>query len=314
MLRTSSTGSSTGRFDTVYFFDRTPELVAQTQQRIPGSIGFVGSFVETVLAPIAGGNPLEAPAAEEDIASVRRKQTLEATKQDFVGSFPFDVLNLDLQDYIFKARDTIPGDVMRALRCVCEWQRQPLAAKQGPEYLDGFTLLFTTRAGPSELQEEYAVMLLERLQANVESDGDLATLLRGRNGLEIQRLQQEDFDAFLELSVPKMIANVLLEEDWHAEREPGILAFRFTRNTETEPYTILHFAMNVRRQNPPRDHRVPGTGSTTDAAAAYRDVVRQLFQTPATVVTDWVANGADLEPSLEDIKRRRRKYYPDEMR
>jgi hypothetical protein len=297
----------------VYFFDRTPELVAQTQLRIPGSIGFVGSFVETVLTPIAGGNPLEAPATEEDIAPVRRKQTLEATKQDFVGSFPFDVLNLDLQDYIFKAKDTIPGDVIRALRCVCEWQRQPLAAKHGPEYLEGFTLLFTTRVGPAELHEDYAAMLLKRLESNVEADGTLAELLKGRNGLEVEQLQNEDFDAFFELAVPKVIASVLLEEDWYAERDPGIVAFRFVRNTEAEPYTIVHFAMSVRRQEPTRDQRAPGTGPAAVAVADYQEVVRQLFQTPATLVTDEVAKAAELKPSLEDIKGRRRKYYPDEM-
>jgi hypothetical protein len=305
--------SSTDRFDTVYFFDRTPEAVAQTQQRIPGAVGFVGSFVETVLEPVRGGNPLAAPEAEQDTAPVRKRQTLQATKQDFVASFPFDVLNLDLQDYIFRARDTIPGDVMRALRSVCEWQRHPLDTKHGPEHLDGFTLLFTTRVGPAELHADYAAMLMQRLQANVAGDGELAGLLKARNGLEVQQLQQADFDAFFELSVPKLIASILLEEDWFVDREPGLLAFRFTRNAEEAPYTIVHFAMHVCRQEPSRDHRVPGTGPAPDAVTAYREIVRRLFQTPAVVVTEAMASGATLQPSLEEIKGRRRRYYPDEM-
>lgn len=305
--------STEDRFDTVYFFDRTPDLVAQTQLRIPGSIGFVGSFVETVLEPVAGNDPLSAPTAESDTAEVRKKQTLAATKLDFIRSFPFDVLNLDLQDYIFKAKDKIPGDVMRALRCVCEWQRQPLKVKNEIEHLEGFTLLFTTRVGPAELHEEYAAMLLHRLEANVQQDDQLAALLKDRNGLEVQQLQAGDFDSFFDLAVPKVVANILLEEDWFVEREPGILAFRFVRETDGAPYTIVHFAMNVRRQNPNRDNRGPGTGYAAEASAAYREVVRMLFKTRATVVTEAVANGATLTPSLDDIKGRRRKYYPDGM-
>jgi hypothetical protein len=307
------TRSTTDRFDTVYFFDRTPDLVAQTQLRIPGSIGFVGSFVETVLAAIEGGNPLDAPATEQDTVAVRKSQTLRATKQDFVASFPFDVLNLDLQDYIFRAKDTIPGDVMRALRRVCEWQRNPLATKHGPEYLDGFTLLFTTRIGPAELHNDYAAMLLQRLELNVHADDQLTALLNARNGLTVAQLQGEDFDAFFELSVPKVIVAILMEEDWYVEPQPGILAFRFTRNTDGDPYTIVHFAMDVRRQVPPRDQRAPGTGAAPDAVTAYRDVVRALFQTPAVVVTDATAAAAPLTPSLDQIRARRRKYFPDEM-
>src|SRR5436305_1707589 len=50
--------SRTDKFDTVFFFDRTPELVFQTQLRIPGSYGFAGKFVETVLSPLVAGDPL----------------------------------------------------------------------------------------------------------------------------------------------------------------------------------------------------------------------------------------------------------------
>jgi hypothetical protein len=90
------TRSRVGRFDTVYYFDRTPELVAETAHRIPGSIGFAGNFLETVLTPVVLGDPLAAPSEEPDTADVRRRQTLGGTRQAFEASFPFDVLNLDL--------------------------------------------------------------------------------------------------------------------------------------------------------------------------------------------------------------------------
>jgi len=304
--------SPTGRFDTVYFFDRSAELVAQTQQRIPGSIGFAGNFVETVLTPIVGSDPLAAPTRQRDTAAVRRRQVLEATRRDFEASFPFDVLNLDLQDMTFKAKDRVPGDVINSLRKMCEWQRQPLRSASGsPELLDGFTLLFTTRVGPAELREDYATMLLDSLALNVAADGSLADCLRQRNGLEVAQLRQQDFRTFFELGVPKVIANVLMEEDWHVEPNPGVLAFRFTRAGHS-PYEIVHFAMNAGRQSPPRDQRPPGIPAES-AKTAYKAFVRRLFETPAVYVTDTVVSGLDLKPSLEEIKDRRRLFYPDEM-
>ncbi len=303
--------SANDRFDTVYFFDRTPELVAQTQLRIPGSIGFAGSFVDTVLAPLDAIDPLAAPATERDTKPVRQKQILQATKQDLLKSFPFDVLNLDLQDIIFKARDPFPGDVIRALRQVCEWQRLPLASKLAPEFIEGFTLLFTTRIAPAELREDYAQMLLNRLQSNMAADAGLTELLTIRTGVEVHQLQQADFGAFFELGLPKVIATVLIEEDWHIEADPGVMAFRFTR-PGPPPYEILHFAMNVRRQSPPRDQREPGV-TPPEVVAAYQAVTRRLFSTPAMPVTDDTVAAATLTPSLEDIKVQRRKYYPDAM-
>jgi hypothetical protein len=302
---------TTGRFDTVCFFDRTVELVEQTKLRIPGSIGFAGSFVETVLTPLAGANPLAAPSTERDTEDVRRRQVLQATKRDFIDKFPFDVLNLDLEDLIFKARDKFPGDVIKALKQLCEWQRQPLISRSGPELLSGFTLLFTTRLGPAELREDYAQMLACELEANVAANRLLAKLLESRNGLEIGRLQEEDFATFFELGVPKVIAKVLMDEDWYIDPIPGLVAFKFTRPGRP-PYDIVHFAMNVSRQSPPRDERHPGT-IPSPVAAAYEAFAHRLFERPAAVVTDSTVSGIDLKPSLEQIKARRRKYYSDEM-
>jgi len=305
------TRSDTGRFDTVYYFDRTPELVAETEHRIPGSVGFAGNFLETVLAPIMLGDPLAPPGAEPDRADVRRRQTLQATRRAFEASFPFDVLNLDLEDMTFKAKDPIPGDVIRALRRLCEWQRQPLRGKWGLETLGGFTLLFTTRVGPAELADDYMAMLLNSLNRNIAADDSLAVSLHRRNGLDVTQLLRQDFGTFFELGVPKIIADVLMEEDWHIEPDPGVMTFRFTRGGSS-PYEIVHFAMNVIRQSPPRDARAPGTTPDT-VRTSYTLCMRQLFDTAAVRVTDALAKSAKLEPSLAEIKDRRRQYYSDEM-
>lgn len=307
--------SSTNRFDTVCFFDRTPDLVAETQLRIPGARGFYGSFVDTVLAPdIAVAAPLAPPPTDQDTREVRDRQRVQATRQEFKDSFPYDVLNLDLEDLIFRAHDTIPGDVIRAFKRVCEWQRRPVNNAGQAEHLEGFTFLFTTRIGPAQLRQDYADMLLGKLRQNVQQDGGLVEVLQARTGLDVEQLMNGDFRTFFEIGVPKVLANVLIDEDWQIEEDPGVLAFRFTRpgTPPLEPYDILHFAMNVRRQNPRNDQREPGT-TAPDVAASYRTVSRRLFENASTQVTDDIIDVDALRPSLDEIKSRRRKYYPDDM-
>jgi hypothetical protein len=75
---------------------------------------------------------------------------------------------------------------------------------------------------------------------------------------------------------------------------------------------MVHFALNVSRQNPPREERAPGT-IPANAVAAYGAFARQLFATPTTIVTEGLVSDVVLTPSLDDIKFLRRKYYPDDM-
>jgi hypothetical protein len=303
--------SKNGHFDTVCFFDRTPEFVAQTQLRIPGSIGFHADFLETVLDPFEGNDPLAEPSDRDNTYEVRAQQRLHDTKQEFKKQFPFDVVNLDLQGAISTPKDTIPGDVVNAIRKLCQWQRQPLVVNSKLEPLDGFTLLFTTRVEATTLGDKYAEMLLDILNSNLLADTDLAEVLRQRNGLEVGQLQEKDFHAFFELGVPKLIAKVLMQEDWHIEQEPGVLVYRF-RRAGRPPYDIVHFAMDVNRNSPPLELRTPDTTIPVEARTSYKAVVRRLFETPTTHITDALASGANLKPSLQEIRTRLHMYYhPD---
>lgn len=302
--------SKAGHFDTVCFFDRTPEFVVQTQRRIPGSIGFHEDFLETVLDPFEGSDALIPPADSSDTFLVRAQQRLHDTKQQFKKQFPFDVLNLDLQGVISKPKDTIPGHVINAVRKLCEWQRQPLLVNSRPQYLDGFTLLFTTCVDAKGLGDKYAEMLLDVLKSNVAADNGLEDILRQRNGLELGQLQEKDFPAFFELGVPKVIAKVLMDEDWHIEPSRGVLVYRFTR-PGNPPYDIVHFAMDVNRNSPRQDQRAPGSIPPA-TETAYRAVSRRLFETPTTYVTDALASKAELRPSLEEIRERRLFYCSDD--
>jgi hypothetical protein len=307
----------TERFDTVYFFEKDREHVDETTKRIPGAIGFPGDFVEVVLLDDPGGDDvlaaLDAPKEKDETEETRRDQILLATRKQFFRSFPFDVINLDLERFFFKPSDPFPGRLVNAMRRLFQWQRNIYVAKDEKQHrVDAFALMFTTRVGPGNLGEDYLGMLRDCLKANVEGSPGLVELLSARTGFaEVGPLQQKNFDAFFKLSVPKLIAKILGEEDWYIDETSGIQVFEFVREAANGPYTMLHLVMDVRRKAPPKEQRAPGQDAP-QAVAAYRDVVRAIFERPEIVVSDSTIDKATLQEDLNRIKQHRKKYYPEE--
>ncbi|MBC8030644.1 MAG: hypothetical protein H7Z16_11080 [Pyrinomonadaceae bacterium] len=309
--------SNNDRFDTVFFFDKTNEDVIETQRRIPGSIGFPDDFVDLVLredpeedAPLDSNAPLNPPEEGEDTHEVRTAQLQTSLRRDFKRAFPFDVLNLDLEQFFLVPGDEFPGRMFRALRKLFEWQRRALPGAQR-KTVDGFSLMFTTQIGPPNLTEEYLNMLRDRLTENLARDADLLPLFQTRTGLaDVRLLQETQFEMFFKLGVPKVLASILKEEDWYVDATQGIRTYEFERPRQGGSYKMLHFVMDVVRQKPPydrRDLRAP----TADAEAAYQEVVRQFITEPEIVVTLETIDQDSLQRSLELIKARRRKYCPE---
>ncbi|HLJ58901.1 MAG TPA: hypothetical protein VKZ50_04130 [bacterium] len=307
--------SKDGQFDTVFFFTRSDEAVLETRQSIPGATGFPDEFVETVLLDdldehITDILP-EIPAERPDERHVRAEIRRLMIQRDFRRSFPFDVINLDLEGYLFKPSERIPGRLIRAIRKVFEWQQRPLVVGHRQEHLDGFGLMFTTKIGPERLGDDFGAMLRCTLEENIASDHSLRPILATRTGVDqVATLIGTDFEAFFKLAVPKIISKALIETDWYVDPTPGIIIYEFERRPTTQradDYKMLHLVMDVRRQNPPRDSRAPGyTPSTT--LTAYRQVVRQLFERPQTVVAMDTVDVAAMEKSLALIESRRKKY------
>lgn len=304
------------RLDTVYFFHRSRELVDSTTKRIPGAIGFPGDFVAIVHADDReeedAAAALESPSTDPDTHGTREKQLALSTRRSFVASFPFDVVNLDLEGFFFKRSDPLPGRLANAMRRVFEWQRRPL---RGPgtrtETLDGFSLMFTTQIGPANLGDDYLEMLRRYLRSNLDRQPALADHMEQSTGIrEIDRLEGADFDAFFRLAAPKLLSSILNEEDWHIDDAGGIQLFELSRESSSGSYKMLHMVMQVRRKVPPRELRAPGTDSAT-AIAAYEKVTERLFRDGATLVTDAIIDQQALRTDLEAIKAFRRKIYPE---
>jgi len=326
------TQSQQKTFDTVFFFDRDSQLVVETQKRIPGAVGFVGDFIETILAGDLGNphlgaestdnldggyanfeDPLSPEMQQPDTAATRDLQRRRAERGLFVKEFPFDVINLDLEEFLFKPRDPMPGKIINALRRVFAWQRKLLTLPNGQQQgIDGFSLMFTTQVGPPNMSPDYLAMLQAELEANLKDDATLQPLFLIKTGTDnVQHARKNNFDAFFKLAMPKVFANVLMEEDWYFDPESGLKVYEFERTSASGPYTMLHLVADVRRQVPPRERRAPGKTSPT-AQQAYREVVREVFSNPEIRVTEDGVDSEALKRSLEKIRARRRKYCPDE--
>jgi hypothetical protein len=311
--------SNNNRFDTVFFFDKTNESVVETQRRIPGAIGFPGEFVDIVLhtdpegeALLDSNAPLTPPEEQPDVHEVRTASVQTSLRRDFIKAFPFDVINLDLEQFFLVPNDPFPGNLIRALRKLFEWQRRVLSMPNGKtEALTGFSLMFTTQIGPPNLTEEYLNMLDDHLTTNLNRDAELVELLRARTGMEdVGLLQQNHFEMFFKLGVPKVLSLMLKDEDWYVDAENGIQTYEFERPWKGGSYTMLHFVMDVVRQSPPYEGRANRT-PTAEAEAAYGDVVRQFISQPERVVTLEAIDQVSLQASLDRIKARRRLYCPE---
>jgi hypothetical protein len=312
--------SENGRFDTIFFFDKDEEHVVETTRRIPGAIGFVGDFVETVLVDdpqeaivVDSLEALEPSQTELDEIATRTKQRQLAVRRQFIQSFPFDVVNLDLEEFLFKDRDEYPGRLLNALRKVFAWQRQPLRRpKRADLPLDSFTLFFTTQVGPANLSDDYKARLEGNLTTNLAADTALRDLLKQRAGEgDVPTIRGRDFDLFFKLAMPKILAATLMEADWYIDPERGIAIYEFERESKNGPYKMLHLAMHVRRQEPPIERRGPRE-EAPDAADAYRTVVRRIISEPEGVVSLETIDQDSLKQSLAAVFARRKIYYPED--
>jgi hypothetical protein len=308
---------STKRFDTVVFFDVNQEFVSQTQMTIPGAIGFASDFVDVVLAndpaeavAVADPGPAIAPEEEQNTAATRELQRLRGMKRDLIKRFPFDVINLDIERYLFRPKERLPGNVIRAFRKIFEWQRLPGRRPDDSEYrVDEFTLMFTTRIGPPNLDNDYLNMLRKYVEDNLQRDPALNDPYTKQSGnRNPSEFLAADFESFFKLAAPKTIISLLWEEDWEIDVAFGVKVFEFERQTASEPYRILHFIMTVRRISPRQEERPPGQ-MPEGAQQNYREVIRRVFSTrPDDVAALLRGSGEDeIRSHLDKLKAYREK-------
>ena len=220
--------------------------------------------------------------------------------------FPFDVINLDLEEYLLKPKENSPGKLLRCLSKLLTWQKQPLSSGH---HISEFSLMFTAKLGPPNLTEEYLAMLRDNLLANVARQPHLSTIFEARSGTaHVDVLQQENFEMFFKLSVHKLLAATILDADWYVDSDYGIQVFEFERDPDGDgqkKYKMLHLAMKVKRQEPIRENRAPGTQSQ-NAVDSYNQVTEKLFGGAETIVSAATIDSELLQANLDLIKEYRR--------
>ncbi len=307
--------SKQDRFDTVVFFERDELAVIETEKRIPGATGFPGDFVEIVIMEDPG-NPdedaLDAPNDQEDSLVVRDQKRKLAQRRQFVECFPFDVINLDLQDFLFKPKDEIPGKLINAMRNIFEWQKLAVHKRNGARStnrLTEFSFMFTTRIGPPNMTDTYKEMLIACLESNIARDPELGGQLTERFGTaDPRQVLAGSFEAFFKVAMPKILVSLVDEGDWYVDPNSGVKIFEFERHDGNGPYKMLHLVANIKRKIPPAEKRAPGTSSAV-AQAAYRTVVQRIVSVPEVTVTLDTVDENDLNAHLGKIKSLRAEHY-----
>jgi len=309
-------------FETVVFFDKDQESVIETQTRIPGAVGFVGDFIKLVTALDSDDGPdierlidgegqdfLASPEEKQDTATVRGEARDREQLRRFFERFPFDVINLDLEEYVFKPSEELPGKLIKAFRRILMWQQRPVKiSEHNQKLLDGFSLMFTTKIGPGNLPEDYLRRLQNSLQENLQRDNELNGILQDRAGTaDAAALRQANFELFFKLAIPKLLAQTLMAQDWYIDADRGIKIYEFERPFEGGSYKMLHIVMDIKRHEPPRGQRLDGEHSAV-AAEAYQHVIRRLFREAETVVSEDRLDRDDLTASLDQIIQRGNMY------
>jgi hypothetical protein len=168
--------------------------------------------------------------------------------------------------------------------------------------------MLTTQIGPPNLTLEYSTELRRCLEQNLNEDAELEPLLVRRTGHnDLTILSTHHFDDLFRLAMPKELLRLLLEEDWYVEPNVGIALYEIEREWKQGTYKMLHLVMDVRRQNPDRDHRF-ARDTPQDVVDAYRTVVRAIFGRRQTAVTNTLIDQPALQSHLDRIKARRAHY------
>jgi hypothetical protein len=91
----------------------------------------------------------------------------------------------------------------------------------------------------------------------------------------------------------------------------GVEIYQFDRDYREGSYRMLHMAMRVRRQSPPKKRRGPGRPIPNNAAIAQKTAIRKLFEGMVGAVEEIVAGKpqAELQADLNRLFAHRRRYY-----
>lgn len=271
-------------FSSVVFFDHNPEAVVATQETVPGAIGFPGDFAKLIagnhLDIGIGEGALDPIADKKDVRQTHEEQKANNIRFQFQSRFPFDVINLDVEGYLFKPTEELPGRMVDALRNILRWQTRRSRDEENREFqISNFVLFFTTKLGPDDITQEQRDRLADSLTRNLAQYPEIKAPYNKRaNGLDPKSFLANDFASAFKLTIPKMLADLIYEFDWYSDPDFGLRVLEFSRPHADGTYTMLHMAMLIHRKDPPMERRIPGDGVSSDIHNAQVSIIQKLFE------------------------------------
>ena len=278
--------SAAKEYDTVVFFDFAPQAVDRTLAIIEGANGFPTDFFNLVNLDydhLPDSDQIGDMPRDKDETDATFKAEKNATLFTlFRESFPFDLINLDVERYVIRPSEQLPGHLLSAWDKVLDWQKRSRQHEKSQYSLDEFTLFFTTKLGPAELPEPHRSSLIDVLEENVTQFPGLKEILITNYASEsAASLYATDFESFLKLAVPKALVSRALARDWILDLDLSYRGYKFDRSPPSSPaYTMMHYILHFKRCSPSIAAQINPHVLPAAIRVTYGNCVERIFVTP----------------------------------
>lgn len=232
----------TGRLDGVYFcendeheFGIIANLIGSPEQ------GFLGDFEKIVLfeedEDTEGRSIVDEGFYPQEI---RKKLHYKDAHHRLRGSFPFDIINLDVFGMMFPPRRGVISPLLRSIIKILEWQTNA-TYPINHQPCNHFTLFLTSHLDPDNTDKEAIQQLCNRLAENINTFVDFELRFENRFGhRDARRLSLENFAEFFCIAFPKyLIRRALFDLGWEVDYRP-IFLYNREYKRENKEYQIMH--------------------------------------------------------------------------
>lgn len=194
------------------------------------------------------------------VSPTHLQQALEESTSKLLGSFPFDVINLDLQEPLITGAQT----QSKAIRPIEKMIKKIFELQRGK----GFLLLLTAIADPSARR-----WLIKVLRNNLRNQDKLMATYRKRYGDADPGTCITDDVAFTQLVVPKLIGRLARDSGCMCyEHFVGWYERRKTNTEETEEtYSLICHSFEIE----PLGHREPAKNYEPRISDTNWDILRE---------------------------------------
>lgn len=228
-------------YESVTFFDRRGRDPNRAILALPGAQSFGADFLDTVLVR----DELDV-GVEADSSEAQQHQRLLQMRQMFRQRFPFDVVNFDLEEVLFRDSELPPGRLLEGLQKLFEWQHSAFEDEEA-----GFTLLMTAREPePDRIGSAARELMTEVVRANLALDPALGEALSRSSGVSTaDDLASASWQRLFEVALPKLLLRALRQAGWEVEGDAGVRVISRARQAGGVDQRLLHVMMCVRRRS-----------------------------------------------------------------